>query len=52
MKFVKKSVLAKRYKVSLPTFRTYLGGVPGIRLNARKFSPFEVKKIYNHLGNP
>lgn len=50
--FVKKSALAKRYKVSLPTLRNYLKSVPGIDVNKRKFSPQELTIIYTKLGEP
>ena len=41
MLFVKKSYLAKQYKVSLNTFRKYLLKIHGIDANKRKFSPAE-----------
>ncbi|MFY7935991.1 MAG: hypothetical protein ACOVOQ_01335 [Flavobacterium sp.] len=49
-----KSQLSKRYKVSLPTFNTWLDMIPDLNLikNKRILTPKQVEKVFNHLGEP
>lgn len=47
-----KTELARKYKMSLPTFRKNLVKVPDIDPDKRKFTPIEIERIYNHMGRP
>lgn len=49
-----KSQLSKRYKVSLPTFNTWIEIIPDLDLIKRRriLTPKQVEKIFNHLGEP
>ncbi|MFC0184525.1 MULTISPECIES: DUF4248 domain-containing protein [Flectobacillaceae] len=46
--------LARKYKVSLPTFNKWLGLISNLVLieNQRIFTPKQVELIINHLGEP
>ncbi len=46
--------LARKYKVSIPTFNKWLGLIPELVLieNQRIFTPKQVEIITTHLGEP
>lgn len=49
-----KTQLAKMYKVSYPTFKTWLKLVPdlGLQPTQRILTPKQVEKIFKHHGEP
>lgn len=49
-----KSQLSRRFRVSLPTFNSWLELIPDLNLvkNKRILTPKQVEKVFNHLGEP
>ena len=49
-----KSQLARRFKISIPTFNKWLLLIPNLFIipNQRIFTPKQVEIIINHLGEP
>ena len=53
-KALSKSELANQYGITLKTLRGWLQGVPdlGVMPAQKIFTPKQVKKIFEHLGEP
>lgn len=49
-----KSQLSRRFKVSLPTFNSWLELIPDLNLvkNKRILTPKQVEMVFSHLGEP
>ncbi len=49
-----KSQLSRRFKVSLPTFNSWLELIPDLNLvkNKRILTPKQVEMVFTHLGEP